>query len=157
MWGDEGKRHQIVEAIHRAMSSGDVGRKLSDGSRRLWEDPEYRAKYPADHHRGMAAKLWSDPHAREFHRTKMKRQREDQSFLDAMSRGRRLSYERRISLNPSMMADMSALAAESLTAKWSDPEYRRRGNAPEDRGLRLEAAERDLSFGVQPVRLRGWP
>src|SRR5262249_51806055 len=88
--------------------------------------PEYRAKYPDNHFSNMARTLWADPTTREVHRAKMLRQREDESFLQAMRQGRRNSYERRIQANPQMMSDMSVKAAEALTRKWKDPDYQDR-------------------------------
>ena len=126
LWQDEAKRAEIVEAISRSLASADVRAKLGANSRRLWRDPEYRAKYRGDHFSNMARALWEDPATREKHRAKIARQREGQAFRESQSAGVRRSNARRASDNPRMMADLTARAAEVLTQRWADPEYRRR-------------------------------
>ncbi|MBC7929685.1 MAG: intein-containing DNA gyrase subunit A, partial [Rubrivivax sp.] len=126
MWEDEGKRAEIVEAISRSLACAKVRAKISANSRRLWQSPEYRAKYPNDHFSNMARALWDDPAAREKHRAKIAGQWESESFREAQSAGVRRSNARRACDNPQMMSDLAARAAEVLTEKWTDPEYKRR-------------------------------
>jgi len=126
MWGDDSKRAEIVEAISRAMASEVVRAKVSAGVRRLWESPEYRAKYGADHFSAMAHALWEEPAAREMHSQKIATQREDPAFRDAQRAGVRQSNARRMLDNPQMMSELAAWASESLTYKWADPAYQRR-------------------------------
>ncbi|GAI58913.1 unnamed protein product, partial [marine sediment metagenome] len=43
----------------------EVRKKQSEITKRLWNNPEYRAKYPVDHFSQMAKKLWQNPEFRE--------------------------------------------------------------------------------------------
>src|SRR5207302_2101457 len=86
MWGNEAKRAEIVEAIIRAMASAEVRARVSAGVRRKWQEPEYRAQYSEEHFSRMAHVLWEDPAARERHREKIVRQREDEAFCEAQRR-----------------------------------------------------------------------
>lgn len=70
MWGDDDKREEIVAAICRAMASDSIRKKISEAVKRQWQDPEYRAKFPADHFSRMAHRFWDKPEAREIHREK---------------------------------------------------------------------------------------
>jgi DNA gyrase/topoisomerase IV subunit A len=124
MWADDDKREQIVAAIVTAMASPEVRTKLSANTQRLWQDPAYRAKYPANHFAAMAHTLWADPGTREIHRKKMIRQRQDPAFIEANKASLRRSNAQLLQENPQRMQELSALAAQSLKLKWADPEYK---------------------------------
>ncbi|MBC7911942.1 MAG: DNA gyrase subunit A, partial [Pyrinomonadaceae bacterium] len=126
MWKDEVKRAEIIEAISHALASDEVRAKISASSRQLWQTPEYRAKYADDHFSQMAQTLWQKPATREQHRKKIAQQRKDESFRDAQRAGVRRSNAQRQQANPQMMSTLAAHAAEALTERWADPEYKRR-------------------------------
>jgi DNA gyrase subunit A len=126
MWGDDSKRAEIVSAISRAMDSHEVRARISRNSRRLWQDPEYRAKYRDDHFSSMARVLWQNPTTRELHREKITRQWENEEFRTAQSEGVKRSNARRLQDNPQMMSELAQKAASALTERWRDPSYTRR-------------------------------
>ena len=126
MWKDEAKRAEIVEAISRALASDEVRAKISASSRQLWQTPEYRAKYAEDHFSRMAQILWQNPATRVQHREKIAQQWNDEGFRDAQRAGVRQSNAQRQLANPQMMSKLTARAAEALTEKWTDPEYKKR-------------------------------
>jgi DNA gyrase A subunit len=126
MWGDEAKRAEIVEAISQAMASEDVRTRLSELAIARWQDPEYRARYGADHFSSMARTLWSDPDTESKHREKIGRQWEDETFRDAQRAGVQRSNARRLQDNPQMMEELTARARASLNRKWAEPDYKKR-------------------------------
>lgn len=124
MWKIEEKRSQIVEAISRALSSEKVRAKLSENSRRNWQNPDYRAKYSEDHFSEMSRKSWEKPETRILHQEKIARQWQDKSFCDQQRKGVIRSNEKRMQQNPAMMSELAACAACTLEKKWTDPEYK---------------------------------
>ena len=124
MWGDEGKRAEIVDAISRAMASEEVRAKVSAGVKRAWQNPEYRAKYGEDHFSLMAQTLWQNPETRQKHSEKIGRQWETTTFAEAQRQGVQRSHARRLADNPQMMAELAAKAGAALTQRWADPAHR---------------------------------
>ncbi|WP_200158619.1 DNA gyrase subunit A [Allochromatium vinosum] len=125
MWGDDDKREEIVAAICRAMASDSIRKKISEAVKRQWQDPEYRAKFPADHFSRMAHRFWDKPEAREIHREKISKQWKSAEFIQAQKQAVIDSNARRLSENPDLMQDINRKAVESLRANWKAPEYRR--------------------------------
>ena len=126
MWADDAKREEITAAIVSAMGSPELRAKLSANAQRLWQDPAFRAKYPADHFSNMAKAFWAKSDSRALHSEKLARQRQNPEFREAYAAGVRRSLSRRLQANPQMMQEMAALSAQSLTQKWTDPEYKQR-------------------------------
>ena len=126
MWADDEKRAEIIAAIIRAMSSAEIRRKLREIARQNWQDPAYRAKYPADHFSRMARTLWADPAMREGHRQKITRQRGERAFREAQRKAVQRTNAQRMAQNPAMMAQLAVKAAAALTEKWHDQNYQRR-------------------------------
>lgn len=124
MWADDAKREEITAAIVAALASPQIRQKLSASAKRLWNDPEYRAKFAEDHHSRMAQTLWSDPATHEFHREKITAQRQDEAFRDAQRGGVQRSNARRLAANPQMMHDIAAQAAVTLRERWKTPEHK---------------------------------
>lgn len=124
MWADDLKREVITAAIISSMESPALRAKLSANAQRLWQDPAFRAKYPDDHFSRMAHTLWQTPATREMHRTKINSQRQDPAFVEANKVGVRRSNARRMQANPQAMHELAAMASQSLTQKWTDPEYK---------------------------------
>mgnify|MGYP001809837375 CR=1 FL=1 len=124
MWRDDEKREQIVSAISRALSSETIRKKISRAVKRHWHNPEYRAKFPADHFSRMAHRLWAEPETRAFHREKLARQRDDTGFIEAQRQGVIDSNAQRLLENPGLMRDINGKAVESLRQNWRTPEYR---------------------------------
>ncbi len=125
MWGDEAKRAEIVEAISRAMASEELRAQLRANSKRLWQDPDYRAKYGEGHFSRMAQAFWSNPDAREFHRKKIEQQWMDEDFRIAQKQGVQESNARRMAENPQMMVELANRAKAVLIGKWAEPAYER--------------------------------
>jgi len=126
MWADTAMREKITRAIIRAMENPELRAQLSARAQELWQDPEYRAKYPPDHHQRMAQVLWEDPAVREQHRTKMIRQWEDPAFRASHLEGRKREYAARIAQNPDCMKELSVQSALALHQKWGDAEHKQR-------------------------------
>ena len=125
MWGDDVKRAEIIAAITEAMSSETLRAKLSENTKSLWRDPEYRAKYGEAHFSRMAQTLWADPATREMHREKITQQWQDESFRAANRAARQKDHARRLEQNPDYMTDVAAHAARALTEKWKSEDYKR--------------------------------
>ncbi|MGZ3579385.1 MAG: DNA gyrase subunit A, partial [Syntrophales bacterium] len=125
MWGDEGKRAEIVEAINLAMASPGVRAKISRAVRRAWQEPSYRAKFPKEHFSRMARACWEQPETKIIHREKRLSQQTDPVFRVAQRVGVQRSNVRRMMENPKIMAELAEKAAQALTAKWTDARYKR--------------------------------
>jgi DNA gyrase subunit A len=124
MWRDEAKRAAIVEAISRALASEEVRSKMSENSKRLWQNEEYRAKYGDEHFSKMAKTFWSKPEAKNLHRRKIENQRKNLNFVEAQILGVKESNKKRLLENPNMMREISELSADSLRKKWKDENYK---------------------------------
>ncbi len=125
MWKNEAKRSEIVEAISRALASEEVRAKISANSTRLWQTEEYRAKYAGDHFSQMAKTFWAKPEAKEIHRAKIIKQREETDFTETQIAGVKQSNAKRLLENPNLMLEMSERAADSLRSKWKDENYKK--------------------------------
>ncbi len=125
MWGDDAKRAEIVNAISAAMASKEVREKLRESGRRNWENPEFRAKFPAEHFSKMARVLWQSPATRIRSRRVLAHLRANPKFRDAQREGVGRSNVRRMGEDPEMMRKMAARAAESLARKWKDADYKK--------------------------------
>ncbi|MBK1693273.1 DNA gyrase subunit A [Chromatium weissei] len=123
MWGNEEKREQIIRAICHAVSSDDVRLKISLAVKRNWRNPEYRAKFSADHHSRMSRILWAKPETRVFHSEKIAQQWQNPTFREAQRQGVCASNAQRLLENPNMMQDINCKAVESLRLNWQIPEY----------------------------------
>ncbi len=126
MWKNEGKRAEITDAITKALTSEEVRIKLRENSKRNWQNPQYRAKYPDNHFSRMANILWDKPNIRDMHREKIALQWQEQSFRSAQHDGVIRSNEARMIKNPGMMPELTAQATQALVEKWTDPEYKMR-------------------------------
>jgi DNA gyrase subunit A len=124
MWADDSKRAAITEAICRALAAEQVRAKISENAKRNWQDPAYRARYPADHFARMSHKLWEDPTTREFHRNKIAEQRRLESFCCAQRQGVQRSNLQRMLQDPDMMLELSTKSAEVLRERWKESSYR---------------------------------
>ena len=123
MWNEPAKRAQIVQAIVRALSDAAVRARLSENSRALWQNEQYRAQFAPDHHAQMARKLWENPATRELHRKKIELQWQDPTFRAAHLKGREKDWARRQNENPNCMAELAARSAESLAKLWATDDY----------------------------------
>ncbi|MBI5515271.1 MAG: DNA gyrase subunit A [Deltaproteobacteria bacterium] len=123
-WADPAERARVIAAITASLVDPALRERISDSSRRCWLDPEYRARFAPEHHRAMALKLWADPSTRALHRDKIRRQREDPTFLAAHRRGLQASAARRRAANPRLMAELAAKAAPALRALWATDAHR---------------------------------
>ena len=126
MWANDEMRERIIRAITEALASEEVRKKISESSKRSWEDPQYRAKFPHDHFARMAHALWKKPQAREIHRRKIERQWADEGFRQRQRAGVRQSNAQRMEQNPKMMEKLTEHASAALRERWSDPNYRKR-------------------------------
>ncbi|MBI3997351.1 MAG: DNA gyrase subunit A [Candidatus Omnitrophica bacterium] len=126
MWTNPQERQRIVEAIRTAVRRPEIRQQLSERAKALWQTASFRAKYPADHHRTMAKKLWAIPATVERHRQKINTQRSDADFRLAQRRAVVESNRRRLEHDPRLMHRLAAQAAVALTAHWRNPSYKRR-------------------------------
>ncbi|MBA3945149.1 MAG: DNA gyrase subunit A [Herpetosiphonaceae bacterium] len=156
MWQDETMRAEIKRTIIAALSSPEVRARISENSRQLWQNPEYRAKYAPDHHRKMAQKLWADPATREQHRAKIAQQWQDPTFRAAHLEGRKHDYARRVAENPRVMTELAQKSATSLRQKWSDGDYSRQVMRTKIAGyvarLLAECNREDITTAVYDAR-----
>ncbi|MFH1509641.1 MAG: DNA gyrase subunit A, partial [Candidatus Nealsonbacteria bacterium] len=128
LWKDKGDkfRKKHSDSLKQYFSSSKIRKELSERTTKLWQDPNFRAKYPKDHFRNMANKLWLNPWAKKFHQEKIAKQRLDKGFRENNIRSVRFSNERRLLKNPNMMMEMAGKAKISLSKKWENLSYKER-------------------------------
>ncbi|MFZ2726804.1 MAG: DNA gyrase subunit A [Methylococcaceae bacterium] len=124
MWADDANRQRITQAITHALSSPVIRQKLSEKSRRLWQNPQYRAKYSANHFSKMAHAFWNKPHAKQLHRDKIKQQWLNADFKQKALANLQQARERRLKENPDLMTQLAQQAAIVLRDKWTDETYK---------------------------------
>ncbi|CAG1769372.1 partial DNA gyrase subunit A, partial [uncultured bacterium] len=125
MWANDAKRAEITQAIVQALTAPELRAKRSQNARQLWQDPNYRAKYPANHFSNMARAFWQKPDAKALHREKIIKQKQDPAFLQAQREGVQRDYQRRVAENPNLMTDLAQRSAEVLREKWTSADYQR--------------------------------
>ncbi|NQT06872.1 MAG: DNA gyrase subunit A [Candidatus Omnitrophica bacterium] len=126
MWADPKHREYISKINKKRCSKPEYCRRASARSKKLWKNSEYRAKFPADHSKKMAEKLWRDPETREMHSGKARMQWQDQKFREKCSKGIIERNRKRLTENPDLMHILAHEAAISLRKKWRDPLYRKK-------------------------------
>ncbi len=126
LWSNPSHRKHISMLMKERFKDPVLRKALSERSKALWKDPEYRGKYSEDHFKKMREKLWVQPGIREFHREKLAKQREDVKFREKNRLAVMASNKSRIEKNPNMMKEMAEMAKISLKKKWQSPSYRER-------------------------------
>ncbi|MDP2938046.1 MAG: DNA gyrase subunit A [Candidatus Omnitrophota bacterium] len=128
LWKEKGNsfREKQRESLKKYFSQPGIRKELSDRSRRLWENPIYRAKYSDDHFKKMADKLWENPAAKEFHRRKLAWQRQEERFRRMHSQAVVASNGRRMQRNPDMMKYLTEKAKVALSENWQSSAYKSR-------------------------------
>jgi DNA gyrase subunit A len=125
MWADPEQRDRILHELRAAMQGPGRRRGISEQVKALWTDPAVRAKCRPDHHRSMARLLWARPLTTALHQAKIAAQWARQEFRSAHRAGVIASHQRRMQATPALMQQLAARAAEALTKRWQDPQYRR--------------------------------
>jgi DNA gyrase subunit A len=128
LWKERGDefREKHRESLKKYFSRPEIRKEISERSKKLWQDPEYRAKYPEDHFKRMREKLWAQPGIREFHREKLAKQWEDEGFREKHRLGVVASNKRRLEENPNMTKEMAEKARISLHRNWQKSSYKKR-------------------------------
>ncbi|PIV10431.1 MAG: hypothetical protein COS49_00530 [Candidatus Portnoybacteria bacterium CG03_land_8_20_14_0_80_41_10] len=126
LWKERGdefrEKHRTL--LIKALSSPIIRKKMSASAKRLWQDPEYRAKYPDNHFSQMAKKLWQDSKFLEFHRDKTRQQWQDKEFRNKFIKGVVSANKRRLKENPELMKELTEKAKISLHRNWQNPSYK---------------------------------
>ncbi|MBL7155341.1 MAG: DNA gyrase subunit A [Candidatus Portnoybacteria bacterium] len=126
LWKERGnefrKKHRT--SLIKALSSPVIRKKISASSKRLWQDPKYRAKYPVNHFSQMAKKLWENPKIKEFHRKKAIQQWQDPKFREKIIKAVKARNSRRLKENPDLMRELTEKAKISLRKNWQHPSYK---------------------------------
>jgi len=76
----EEMRERHKNNIMKALSDPKVRKKLSEKSKKYWNNPIYRAKFPPEHFEKMLKSLWEKSGIKEFHGKKIAQQRLDEKF-----------------------------------------------------------------------------
>jgi DNA gyrase subunit A len=144
LWKEKGDRFREKqrESLKKYFSQAGIRKEISERSRRLWEDPVYRAKYSKDHFKKMADKLWENPAAKEFYRRKLARQRQEERFRKIHSQAVTASNGRRIQRNPDMMKYLTEKARAALSKNWQSSSYKNRVIKSKILGLTRSLLER---------------
>jgi len=125
MWSDPVKRVEITEAICCALASESVRAKISERVKQNWQDPNYRAKFHAEHFSRMAKVLWQKPETLILHHDKIEQQWQDAGFREAQRHGVQKSNAQRLQKNPQMMQEINHKAVTVLRENWQKPDYRK--------------------------------
>ena len=120
----EEMRERHKNNIMKALSDPKVRKKLSEKSKKYWNNPIYRAKFPPEHFEKMLKSLWEKSGIKEFHGKKIAQQRLDEKFRKKQVLGVHLSNVRRLENNPDMMKELAQRAKISLLKNWKNPEYK---------------------------------
>lgn len=126
MWRDPVKRAEIVSALQQAMRDPVRRAQQRERSRRLWEDPDFRAMFSREHFVRAAKKLWAVPEIRGRFREKARRQWENPEFRQKVIAAVSRSNVRRLREQPQMMVEMAGRSARVLQRNWRRPAYRAR-------------------------------
>lgn len=117
-------RERHKNNVIKALSNPLIRKKLSEKSKKLWKDPEYRAKYPKEHFEKMLKSLWNKPGIRDFYREKIAEQRKNEEFRKKQKNAVIFSNNHRLKENPDMMRGMTQRAKISLRKNWKNTEYK---------------------------------
>ncbi len=123
MWRSS-KRDEIIAAIKKALNNPITKQKISNNSKALWQNPQYRSNYPSDHFSQMAKVLWQNPETTVKHSLKAKKQWQNPFFREKFIAGVRKTNVKRLQNNPNYMKDLSQKAASALRSRWQSPEYK---------------------------------
>jgi DNA gyrase/topoisomerase IV subunit A len=124
LWANPKHREYISKLMKEKFSDPVVREKLSQRAKALWQDPSYRAKFPADHFRKMSQKLWNDPQMQALHSAKARQQWEDPEFRSKSIKRAMVAGRQRVKENPQLMKELAKKAKVSLQKKWKDPSYK---------------------------------
>lgn len=138
------------EARKKKLEDPEYRKKLSELSKKMWEDPEHiekiKKKYEDPEYKEKMSeslkKLWEDPE----HKEKIKKKREDPGYRKKLSEVRKKLWE-----DPEFKEKMS----ESCKRKWENPEFKEKMsdaikqhyNDPEiKKKMSIEAKERNAKL-----------
>ncbi|MEK7103940.1 MAG: DNA gyrase subunit A, partial [Patescibacteria group bacterium] len=126
-WNEKGDdfREKHKESLKKYFANNPkVKKMISQRSKDLWKNLDYRSKYPKNHFSVMAKKLWENPEIKELHRQKSIQQWKDPVFKEKISQ---LTRERNLARGieqPDFMMDLTEKAKVALRANWKNPEYK---------------------------------
>lgn len=126
IWDNPDHRIYISRFMKERWQDDTLRQKQSAQSKALWQNPEYRKKFPKEHFSEAARILWEDPKTRELHRVKAKKQWQDEQFRKNVVASIRRTNARRMQENPDFMKMLTARAKSALRKKWQDAEYKER-------------------------------
>ena len=125
IWANPKHREYISKLMRERFQNPELKQEISERSKKLWQDPAYRAKYPTDHFKKMVRELWKDPKFREFQRKKAIKQWEDSEFRKKIIGAVKIRNKLRLKKNPNFMKELAEKAKISLRKNWKDPFYRK--------------------------------
>jgi len=121
IWSNPNHREYISRLMKKRAEDPAWRKRQSRITRELWQNSEYRTKYPTDHFSKMAKKIWEDPEMRRFHREKILRQRENQEFIKKSKKGLQELYLQRVKETQNYMKELTEKAKISLRSNWQNP------------------------------------
>lgn len=124
IWSNPRHREYISKLMKGKFSDPEIRGELSKRSKILWQDPNYRVKFPDKHFRKMALELWKDPEIRKLHREKSIRQWQNAEFRKKAIEHIRISNRGRLEKDPDCMRKLAQKAKISLKIKWENPSYK---------------------------------
>ncbi|MEK7506473.1 MAG: DNA gyrase subunit A [Patescibacteria group bacterium] len=126
LWSDPGHRQRMSRLMKLVMSSEKNRRKISERSKALWQNENFRNKYSPDHFRKIGCLAWQKEGFRETQTLKAKKQWQDPEFRKRLISSVRAGNKRFLDKHPGFMKAMAQKAAAALHKKWQEPEYKER-------------------------------
>ncbi len=128
LWKEKGDefREKHRKSLIDHFSKPEVRKEISERSKRLWADSNYRANYSKNHFIKMAKALWSNPEVKKFHSEKAKKQWGDSEFRNTVIKAVTESNFRRLKEKPDLIKILTKKAVYSLRKNWQKPEYKER-------------------------------
>jgi len=128
LWKEKGDkfREKHRKSLIDHFSKSEVRKEISERSKRLWADSNYRANYSKNHFTKMAKALWSNPEVKKFHSEKAKKQWDDSEFRNTVIKAVTESNFRRLKEKPDLIKILTKKAVHSLRKNWQKPEYKER-------------------------------
>ena len=122
--GDEFREKHRASLKRYFVNNPEARQRVSQRSKDLWNDLDYRNKYPDNHFSKMASKLWENPATQEFHREKAKRQWQDPAFRERVIVNSIIMGKRRMEENPNFMVELTEKAKIALRENWRHSDYK---------------------------------
>ena len=124
LWSNPKHREYISKLMKERANNQDWRRRQSEISKTLWQNPEYRAKYPKDFFSKIGRKAWENPTFYEAQQEKAKKQWQNPEFREKIIETIQARSLKRIKEKPDFMKELTEKAKIALSKNWTYPEYK---------------------------------